>query len=49
MPPATTRSGTAMMAIVMARLVHSEKDCGVKPFLVQIADGKQMCTNITSK
>ncbi|CAG7941642.1 unnamed protein product [Penicillium salamii] len=49
MPPATPRSGIPIVAIVMARLVAEGNDCGVRPILVQIGDGNQMCQNIISK
>ncbi|KAJ5770409.1 Acyl-CoA dehydrogenase/oxidase [Penicillium nucicola] len=49
MPPTTTRSGLPVVAIVMARLVYKDKDCGIKPFLVELGDGEQMCENITAR
>ena len=49
MAPATTRSGIPTVAVVMARLVDNGKNCGVRPILVQLGDGKQMCKNIISK
>ncbi|CAG8100244.1 unnamed protein product [Penicillium salamii] len=49
MPPATPRSGIPIVAIVMARLVAEGNDCGVRPILVQIGDGNQICKNIISK
>ncbi|OQD95975.1 hypothetical protein PENVUL_c100G04078 [Penicillium vulpinum] len=50
MPPTTPRSGIPIIAVVMARLINEEKDCcGIRPFLVQIGDGKEMCKGVISK
>ncbi|KAJ5888274.1 Acyl-CoA dehydrogenase/oxidase [Penicillium taxi] len=49
MPPTTTRGGIPVVAIVMARLVNRNKDCGIRPFLVQLGSGKEMCKGIVSK
>ncbi|CAI7626727.1 unnamed protein product [Penicillium glandicola] len=32
MPPTTPRGGIPVVAIVMARLVNEDKDCGIRPF-----------------
>ncbi|KAF9250582.1 hypothetical protein LCP9604111_3484 [Penicillium roqueforti] len=49
MPPTTPRGGIPVVAIVMARLVSGDKDCGIRPFLVQLGNGKEMCKGIMSK
>ncbi|KAJ5384011.1 hypothetical protein N7517_001922 [Penicillium concentricum] len=49
MPPTTPRGGIPVVAVVMARLINEEKDCGIWPFLVQIGDGKEMCTGVIAK
>ncbi|KAJ5933849.1 Acyl-CoA dehydrogenase/oxidase [Penicillium verhagenii] len=49
MPPTTPRGGIPTVAIVMARLVNGEKDCGIRPFLVQLGNGKEMCKGVVSK
>ncbi|KAJ5513631.1 Acyl-CoA dehydrogenase/oxidase [Penicillium fimorum] len=49
MPPTTPRGGTPVVAVVMARLINEEKDRGIRPFLVQIGDGKEMCKGVIEK
>ncbi|KAJ5189146.1 Acyl-CoA dehydrogenase/oxidase [Penicillium cf. griseofulvum] len=49
MPPTTPRGGIPVIAVVMARLIIEEKDCGIRPFLVQIGDGKEMCKGVIAK
>ncbi|CDM35884.1 hypothetical protein DTO013E5_5396 [Penicillium roqueforti] len=49
MPPTTPRGGIPVVAIVMARLVSGDKDSGIRPFLVQLGNGKEMCKGIMSK
>ncbi|KOS43312.1 hypothetical protein ACN38_g5798 [Penicillium nordicum] len=49
MPPTTPRGGIPVVAIVMARLVAEDKDCGIRPFLVQLGNGKEMCKGVISK
>ncbi|PYI24352.1 acyl-CoA dehydrogenase NM domain-like protein [Aspergillus violaceofuscus CBS 115571] len=49
MPPSTPRSGLPTIAVVIARLMVAGEDRGIRPFLVPISDGTQMCTGITSK
>ncbi|KAJ7117843.1 acyl-CoA dehydrogenase NM domain-like protein [Mycena epipterygia] len=48
MPP-TIPCGLPCVAVVMARLVQAGVDCGVKPFLVPINDGKNMCPGVTAR
>ncbi|KAJ7290222.1 acyl-CoA dehydrogenase NM domain-like protein [Mycena rebaudengoi] len=48
MPP-TTPSGLPCVAIVMARLIDSGVDMGIKPFFVHINDGKVMHVGITAR
>lgn len=49
MPPTTPRGGLPVVAIVMARLVDGNADFGVRPFLAQLGDGKEMCKGVVSK
>ncbi|KAI9376624.1 acyl-CoA dehydrogenase/oxidase [Aspergillus egyptiacus] len=49
MPPTTPRSGFPTVAVVMARLIVADEDRGVRPFLVPLGDGRQMCKGITAK
>ncbi|KAL3455348.1 acyl-CoA dehydrogenase NM domain-like protein [Aspergillus heterothallicus] len=49
MPPNTPRNGLPTIAVVIARLIVDGEDRGVRPFLVPMSDGKQMCIGITSK
>ena len=49
MPPTTPRGGMPIIAIVMARLIDGDRECGIRPFLVQIGNGKEMCKGIVSK
>ena len=37
------------VAIVIARLVVNGENRGVRPFVVALGDGQQMCKGITSK
>ncbi|KAF7587803.1 hypothetical protein BBP40_006684 [Aspergillus hancockii] len=49
MPPTTPRSGLPVVAVVIARLVVDGEDCGVRPFLVSLGDGREMCKGVISK
>ncbi|CAG8364206.1 unnamed protein product [Penicillium salamii] len=49
MPPTTPRSGMPVIAIVMARLMKDNTFHGLRPFLVQLTDGKDMCKGVISK
>lgn len=49
MPPTTPRGGIPVIAIVMARLVNEDKDYGIRPFLVQLGNGKEMCKGVIAK
>lgn len=48
MPP-TIPAGRPTVAVVWARLIVGSEDRGVRPFVVYLNDGKQMCTGIKSK
>ncbi|KAF8159221.1 acyl-CoA dehydrogenase NM domain-like protein [Crassisporium funariophilum] len=48
MPP-TVPAGSPMIAVVFARLIVKGEDWGVRPFLVPLNDGKEMCSGITAK
>ncbi|KZV96956.1 hypothetical protein EXIGLDRAFT_732030 [Exidia glandulosa HHB12029] len=51
MPPSVPLSGINMprVAIVIARLVVEGEDRGIRPFLVPLSDGKEMCKGVTSR
>lgn len=49
MPPTTTRGGIPVIAVVIARLIVDNEDHGVRPFLVSLGNGKEMCKGVTSK
>ncbi|TDL17007.1 acyl-CoA dehydrogenase NM domain-like protein [Rickenella mellea] len=49
MPPTGPYGGVPRVAIVFARLIVSEEDHGVRPFIVALGDGKQMCKGVTSR
>ncbi|KAJ5776641.1 uncharacterized protein N7511_001652 [Penicillium nucicola] len=49
MPPTTPKGGLPVVAIVMARLIDGGKDCGIRPLLVQINDGTDMCKGVIAK
>ncbi|KAJ5623247.1 Acyl-CoA dehydrogenase/oxidase [Penicillium lividum] len=49
MPPTTPRGGIPVVAIVMARLMNEDKDCGIRPFLVQLGNGIEMCKGVIAK
>ncbi|EGO22911.1 hypothetical protein SERLADRAFT_450631 [Serpula lacrymans var. lacrymans S7.9] len=48
MPATTPLYGVRKVAVVMARLIVSGSDRGVRPFIVPICDTRQMCSGITS-
>lgn len=48
MPPTTPWAGIPRLAVVMARLVINDKDRGIKPYVVRLADAGKMCAGITS-
>ncbi|EKM53857.1 uncharacterized protein PHACADRAFT_145387 [Phanerochaete carnosa HHB-10118-sp] len=47
MPP-TVPAGLPTIAVVWAKLIARGEDYGIRPFLVPLNDGKQMCTGIKS-
>ncbi|KAH8701956.1 acyl-CoA dehydrogenase/oxidase [Talaromyces proteolyticus] len=49
MPPTTPVNGFPRVAVVIARLVVAGEDRGVRPFIVWLNDGYNMCDGITSK
>ncbi|KAL3469699.1 hypothetical protein BJX99DRAFT_267941 [Aspergillus californicus] len=49
MPPTTPRGGLPVVAVVIARLVVEGEDRGVRPFLVPLGDGHEMCKGVTAK
>lgn len=48
MPP-TIPTGLPTIAVVFARLFVKGEDYGVRPFVVPLNDGKQMCTGVTAR
>ncbi|EIN13055.1 hypothetical protein PUNSTDRAFT_131278 [Punctularia strigosozonata HHB-11173 SS5] len=48
MPPTTPVLGRPCVAVVFARLLAHGEDKGIRPFLVQINDGRRMCPGITA-
>ncbi|KAL4882544.1 hypothetical protein BJY04DRAFT_36871 [Aspergillus karnatakaensis] len=49
MPPTTPRSGLPVIAVVIARVVVDGESRGVRPFLVPLGDGQEMCKGVTAK
>ncbi|KAI0790859.1 acyl-CoA dehydrogenase NM domain-like protein [Abortiporus biennis] len=48
MPP-TIPAGKPTLAVVFARLIVNREDRGIRPFIVALNDGKQMCSGITAR
>ncbi|OQE42967.1 hypothetical protein PENCOP_c003G03942 [Penicillium coprophilum] len=48
MPPSMPIAGIPRIAIVFARLVVGGDDRGIRPFIVALGDGKEMCKGVTS-
>ncbi|KAF3405019.1 Peroxisomal acyl-coenzyme A oxidase 3 [Talaromyces pinophilus] len=49
MPPTTPRGGLPVVAVVIARLIVEGEDRGVRPFLVPLGDGREMCKGVIAK
>ncbi|KAL4767074.1 hypothetical protein BDW60DRAFT_227045 [Aspergillus nidulans var. acristatus] len=49
MPPTTPRSGLPVIAVVIARLVVEGENYGVRPFLVPLGDGREMCKGVVAR
>ena len=49
MPPTGPKGNMPRVAIVIARLVVNGENRGVRPFVVALGDGKQMCKGVSSK
>ena len=49
MPPTGPFGGIPRVAIVFARLIIKSEDRGIRPFIVTLGDGKEMCTGITAR
>ncbi|EJD04373.1 uncharacterized protein FOMMEDRAFT_19615 [Fomitiporia mediterranea MF3/22] len=47
--PSTVPVGYPCVAIVFARLLVKGEDWGVRPFIVQLNDGKQMCKGVQTR
>ena len=48
MPP-TIPTGSPTIAVVFARLLVQGEDYGVRPFVVPLNDGEQMCAGVTAR
>lgn len=49
MPPSMPVAGLPRVAVVFAKLIVKDEDRGIRPFLVALGDGKEMCKGVTSK
>ena len=49
MPPTGPKGNMPRVAIVFARLMVNGENRGVRPFVVALGDGKQMCKGVSSK
>ncbi|KAJ7506874.1 hypothetical protein B0H11DRAFT_2169898 [Mycena galericulata] len=49
MSPSAPVGGMPRVAIVIARLIVSGEDRGVRPFVVPLGDGKEMCKGVSAK
>ncbi|TDL26559.1 acyl-CoA dehydrogenase NM domain-like protein [Rickenella mellea] len=49
MPPTGPYGGVPRVAIVFARLIVNNEERGLRPFVVALGDGKQMCKGVTSR
>lgn len=49
MPPTTPWAGVSRVAVVFARIIANQTDCGVKPFIVKLCEADQMCPGVTSR
>lgn len=48
-PPSMPVAGLPRIAVVMAKLVVNSEDFGIRPVVVALNDGKQMCKGVTSR
>ena len=48
MPP-TIPIGSPTIAVVFARLLAEGEDYGIRPFVVALNDGEQMCAGVTAR
>ncbi|OQE13097.1 hypothetical protein PENFLA_c054G09892 [Penicillium flavigenum] len=48
MPPSMPIAGIPRIAVVFARLIIENDDRGIRPFIVGLGDGKEMCKGITT-
>ncbi|EKM52531.1 uncharacterized protein PHACADRAFT_198586 [Phanerochaete carnosa HHB-10118-sp] len=49
MPPTLPFGGVPRVGVVMARLVVNGVDKGIRPFVVALNDGKEMCKGVTAR
>lgn len=48
MPPSMPIAGMPRIALVFARPMIEGDDRGIRPFIVGLGDGKEMCTGVTT-
>ncbi|KAK7060955.1 hypothetical protein VNI00_000690 [Paramarasmius palmivorus] len=49
MPPTLPAGGTARIGIVFARLITKDGGQGIRPFIVPLNDGEQMCSGVIAR
>ena len=49
MPPTLPYGGVPRVGLVLARLVVRGADKGIRPFIVALNDGKEMCKGVTAR
>ena len=42
-------AGIPSIALVMAKLIVDGEDCGIRPVVVALGDGKEMCKGVSSR
>jgi hypothetical protein len=48
-PPSMPVAGLPRIAVVMAKLMVEGEDFGIRPVVVALSDGFQMCKGVTSR
>ena len=48
-PPSMPVAGIPCVALVMAKLIVDGEDCGIRPVVVALGDGKEMCKGVFSR
>lgn len=49
MPPTGPFGGIPRVGIVIARLMVHGEDRGLRPFIVSLGNGKEMCSGVTAR